>query len=151
MGPRPRITRNEAEQSGTVEMARTSKMLSKTSKITAGRGQRGTCSKVGALGFESRVSVKPVAANATNVGETAGEFNRDFGSLADRSGGIAETITWHNASTPPDADTTFLLQSPAADEPVWPGYWDGERWLWADGTEATGVVAYAELPRGGRA
>lgn len=60
-----------------------------------------------------------------------------------------ETITWFNAKHIPDADTTVLLYAPNADEPVWPGYWDGDRWCWADGTDAAGVIAYAKMPEGG--
>jgi len=35
---------------------------------------------------------------------------------------------------------------PTADEPVWPGYHDGEQWLLADGMPAPDVNAWADMP-----
>lgn len=45
-----------------------------------------------------------------------------------------ETIAWHvPADEMPDADTTVLLHVPESeDDPVWPGFWDGEQWRYAD-------------------
>ncbi len=60
-----------------------------------------------------------------------------------------EVITWTAASRSlPDSDTTVLLDMPDADEPVWPGYHDGQRWLLADGMHAPRVRAWADLPGG---
>lgn len=53
---------------------------------------------------------------------------------------------WHTASLP-DSETTVLLSMPdAEDEPVWPGYHDGEIWRLADGMPAPAVNAWAEMP-----
>lgn len=46
----------------------------------------------------------------------------------------------------PDSETTVLLSMPTADEPVWPGYHDGEQWLLADGMPAPDVNAWADMP-----
>lgn len=60
-----------------------------------------------------------------------------------------ETITWRQAfRQKPDSDTTVLLSMPSADEPVWPGYWDGENWKLADGMPAPNVQAWADMPGG---
>lgn len=63
-----------------------------------------------------------------------------------------ETLHWHPASKKPDADVTVLLFVPKADsEPVWPGYWDGEAWVYADGAAPVrGVEAWADMPQGAR-
>lgn len=60
-----------------------------------------------------------------------------------------ETITWHPASELPDADETVLLHMPEADEPVWPGYWDGEQWALSCGGPAPTVERWASMPTGG--
>jgi hypothetical protein len=55
----------------------------------------------------------------------------------------------------PDADITVLLKvMPRSGGEidgfdVWPGYWNGERWLWADGLRVAGQVeAWADMPEG---
>lgn len=54
---------------------------------------------------------------------------------------------WHPAIKLPDSDTTVLVFSPKADEPVWLGYHDGEAWRTAEGERyATPVDAWAEIP-----
>jgi hypothetical protein len=39
-----------------------------------------------------------------------------------------ENLVWYSADAPPDADQTVLVYAPKSDEPVWLGYYDGERW-----------------------
>lgn len=62
---------------------------------------------------------------------------------------LAEAITWKAAADLPDADSTVMLFDPAASEPVWPGYYDGERWLYADGMPAA-PTHYADMLKGPR-
>lgn len=59
-----------------------------------------------------------------------------------------EEITWFSSRQRPDADVTVLINSPAASEPVWVGYWDGERWRLASGEQIRGVKMWAHLPAG---
>lgn len=59
-----------------------------------------------------------------------------------------ETITWHPVTSPPDSDTTVLLDP--EDGEVWPGYLDGDQWRWADGMPAS-PTRWAHMPTGGRA
>lgn len=61
-----------------------------------------------------------------------------------------EPIRWRNARAfKPDSDVTVLLFMPKSDsEPVWPGYWTGAEWMLADGSGATGVTHFAEMPIG---
>lgn len=57
-----------------------------------------------------------------------------------------ELVQWVREGKP-DADRTVLLYMPGAEgEQVWPGYWDGEDWLLADGAPAPSVEAWAEMP-----
>lgn len=60
---------------------------------------------------------------------------------------LTETLTWKPASELPDSDTTVHLFDPTASEPVWPGYHNGERWLYVDGMPAT-PTHYSEMPGG---
>lgn len=60
---------------------------------------------------------------------------------------ITETLTWKPVVEPPDSDTTVLLFDPAASEPVWLGYLDGEIWRYVDGMPAS-PTHYADLPKG---
>ncbi len=63
-----------------------------------------------------------------------------------------ERLVWHLCPGPdlPDADTTVLCELNDDDQPWWPGYWDGEQWIGAEGFPFAGrVVAWAE-PRGTR-
>lgn len=50
---------------------------------------------------------------------------------------FTEILTWHPVSSPPDSDTTVLLFDPAASEPEWLGYLDGETWRFVDAMPAT--------------
>lgn len=63
-----------------------------------------------------------------------------------------ETIAWYpaDADSMPDADITVLLHiENAVGEPVWPGYFDGERWFLADGMPVSGrVIEWAGMPAG---
>lgn len=55
---------------------------------------------------------------------------------------------WINAAEqPPDADMTVLISisDPAANEPVWLGYLDGDQWRTVEG-EAVEVIAWQLLP-----
>jgi hypothetical protein len=58
-----------------------------------------------------------------------------------------ETITWHPVSEPPDADTMVLIFDPAASEPVWPGYLDGDAWRESEGKEMR-PTHWADFPKG---
>ncbi len=60
-----------------------------------------------------------------------------------------ETITWHEvAEQMPDADMTVLIRlADDESEPVWLGWWDGERWYDALGTVVE-MVRWAEMPVG---
>jgi len=59
-----------------------------------------------------------------------------------------ETITWLDANAEkPDADITVLLFNESASSPVWPGYWDGESWQYAEGGDAS-PTHWAEMPCG---
>jgi hypothetical protein len=66
----------------------------------------------------------------------------------------AETIVWVFASEQlPDAETTVLLYSPGADDPVWFGYLDYMDFipLWRDVSGMpmlTPVTRWADLPKG---
>ena len=61
-----------------------------------------------------------------------------------------EQLTWHLVPGPklPDADTTVLCQLEADDEDCWPGYYDGERWISAEGFPFTSRVIAWSQPRG---
>jgi hypothetical protein len=61
-----------------------------------------------------------------------------------------EIITWIDADLIlPESDETVLLEMPeATDEPVWPGYHDGDVWRLANGTPAPKVRRWAEFPKG---
>lgn len=65
---------------------------------------------------------------------------------------MIEKIHWADtAERLPDADTTVLCFWPEAeDEPVWPGYTDGECWYTADGFPVfRGAPTYwAHMPGG---
>jgi hypothetical protein len=47
-----------------------------------------------------------------------------------------EAITLKPVPDKPDSDTTVLLFDPAASEPVWLGYLDGDTWRFVDGIPA---------------
>ncbi|HEY0843787.1 MAG TPA: DUF551 domain-containing protein [Noviherbaspirillum sp.] len=59
-----------------------------------------------------------------------------------------EQITWIPvAQRLPDSDTTVMLFDADANEPVWLGYFGGERWHYVDGMPAT-PSDWAEMPAG---
>lgn len=58
-----------------------------------------------------------------------------------------ETINWKPVAEPPDSDVTVLLFEPAASEPVWPGYLDGDVWRTAEGMPASPTL-WSEIPGG---
>ncbi len=60
-----------------------------------------------------------------------------------------ELLTWHRLpGAMPDAELTVLLSVEGADSP-WPGYWDGEAFVWADGMPVAGaVLGWADMPQG---
>ena len=69
--------------------------------------------------------------------------------VPDRS--VPEAIFWCPASDPPDVDTTVMVHTPQAGEPVHLGIWTGDAWesldaltRWSPGE----VVAWADLPAG---
>ena len=62
-----------------------------------------------------------------------------------------EVIFWRPADDPPDVDTTVMVHTPQADEPVHLGVWTGEAWESADGLTHWSpgeVVAWADVPAG---
>lgn len=60
-----------------------------------------------------------------------------------------EQLAWLEPSEQlPDADETVLLHMPEADEPVWPGYLDGDVWRLSCGGEAPRVARWAAMPTG---
>ena len=60
---------------------------------------------------------------------------------------ITESLTWKPVAEKPDSDISVLLFDPAASEPVWPGYLDGETWRYADGMPAA-PTHWADFPKG---
>lgn len=65
--------------------------------------------------------------------------------LAD--GHHGENAEWHLcAAVLPDADKTVLVFDASADEPCWPGFWDGEEWLWAEGASIDAPLLWREFP-----
>jgi len=64
-----------------------------------------------------------------------------------RRGQLSERLEWKDAAQLPDVDVILQLYDPDANEPVWPGYHDGERWVYADGMPAK-PTHYAAMPRG---
>lgn len=63
-----------------------------------------------------------------------------------------EPLTWyHVPGKLPDADETVLCQLSDDEQDWWPGYWDGERWISAEGFPfASPVLAWSQ-PRGVKA
>jgi hypothetical protein len=60
---------------------------------------------------------------------------------------FTQSLTWHPVATPPDSDTTVLLFDPAASEPVWLGYLDGDDWRFVDGMPAA-PTHWTDIPKG---
>lgn len=59
-----------------------------------------------------------------------------------------EIIEWVPiAESRPDSDTTVLLFDCELNEPVWPGYLDGDVWRYADGMPAD-PTHWADMPGG---
>jgi hypothetical protein len=58
-----------------------------------------------------------------------------------------EAITWKPIAEKPDSDLSILLFDPAASEPVWLGYLDGDTWRFVDGMPAA-PTHWAALPKG---
>lgn len=71
--------------------------------------------------------------------------------IADECARAAMAFTGHWTSVNdefPDADLIVLMWMPdEASEPVWPGYWDGERWLSAEGDQISGVRGWTDFPK----
>lgn len=76
----------------------------------------------------------------------ARELLAAFVATLDRRNGIERT-TWTPVAKLPDSDTTLQLHDPEASEPVWPGYYDGERWRYIDGLPAK-PTHYADMLQG---
>lgn len=47
---------------------------------------------------------------------------------------------WNSPEDLPDADTTVLIRTTDDDTPIWPGFWDGECWRFADATRVLEVI-----------
>lgn len=62
---------------------------------------------------------------------------------------VFESIIWHviGPGSMPDGDITVQLFDEDADEPVWPGYYDGNDWIYVDGHIAT-PTRWAYMPTG---
>lgn len=59
-----------------------------------------------------------------------------------------EQVKWISVSEQlPDSDTTVMLFDANANEPVWLGYFDGERWVYIDGMPAF-PTHWTEIPGG---
>lgn len=60
----------------------------------------------------------------------------------------SERLLWHRLPGPlPDADTNVLLSVEGTD--VWPGFWDGQAFYWADTMPVEGaVLGWADMPEG---
>jgi hypothetical protein len=56
-----------------------------------------------------------------------------------------KTLTWTPVASPPDSDATVLMFDPAASEPVWLGYRDGDTWHFIDGMPAASTF-WADIP-----
>jgi hypothetical protein len=65
-----------------------------------------------------------------------------------------ETLIWHPADQPPDADVLVLLHFgsyPDLDEEVFPAIYDGEFWYLEGGTRLVKpAIEWAHLPKGAR-
>lgn len=64
---------------------------------------------------------------------------------------IRETLEWFApAEKLPDDDTIVLVKVKGQDEPVWPGWYDGETWVVADGFEVDpgDLLLWAQMPAG---
>lgn len=61
-----------------------------------------------------------------------------------------ELLTWYRPERQlPDSDDTLLCALAGDDEPVWPGFFDGDAWRSIHGGEFVGtVVAWARMPVG---
>lgn len=82
---------------------------------------------------------------ADHLPQLAADLRTRYGSPFRRT----EVLEWHTPDQPPDADTTVLLSLEGGDDPVWLGFWDGERWWYVDGTPVlVRVVGWAHLPVG---
>jgi hypothetical protein len=82
---------------------------------------------------------------ADHLPQLAADLRTRYGSPFLRT----EVLEWHTPDQPPDADTTVLLSLEGGDDPVWLGFWDGERWWYVDGTPVlVRVVGWAHLPVG---
>jgi len=62
----------------------------------------------------------------------------------------SEVVTWTPAANGlPDTDITVLLSlDESHGEPTFAGYWDGQRWLDVGANPITGVLGWADMPRG---
>jgi hypothetical protein len=60
---------------------------------------------------------------------------------------FTDLITWKPAASPPNSNTTVMLFDPAASEPEWLGYLDGDTWRFIDGMTAA-PTHYCDIPKG---
>lgn len=62
---------------------------------------------------------------------------------------MTEQVDWIKTSDElPDCDTTVLMFIGSGSEPVWIGYFDDDRWRFADGSSCQTPLAWADLPAG---
>ncbi|KRB73480.1 Lar family restriction alleviation protein [Noviherbaspirillum sp. Root189] len=95
------------------------------------------CPTDGCCGMITSTKAEAIAAwnRRTNTEQTTGEP-------------CGNALTWTKvADRLPDSDTTVMLFDPNANEPVWPGYLDGDMWRYADGMPAQ-PTHWADLPEG---
>ena len=60
---------------------------------------------------------------------------------------LTDLIAWNPAASPPNSNTTVMLFDPAASEPVWLGYLDGDTRRFIDGMPAA-PTHYCDIPKG---
>lgn len=58
-----------------------------------------------------------------------------------------QVFTWTSVDLMlPDAEMTVMICQPTCTEPVWMGYWDGDRWMAVEGYQVSGVTHWSHLP-----
>ena len=68
--------------------------------------------------------------------------------IATNDPALDELLHWRSLlDGTPDVDSLVLVYCPDSDEPVWPGYFDGEVWRHAEGGRCD-VTFWAPMPIG---
>lgn len=75
-------------------------------------------------------------------------FRRNGAQSTPEQVSVFESILWFAVDARmPDGDVTVQLYDKDADEPVWPGYFDGEEWIYVDANRAN-PSHWAHMPAG---